>query len=78
MMLLKRLSKVNAIDTCWFFWKTQYNTVKSGLEKNFIDAKKKIHDTGELAKKKEQIIIQRSMRLKVSIISIPSITSNNT
>ena len=52
MMLLKRLSKVNAIDTCWFFWKTQYNTVKSGLEKNFIDAKKKIHDTGELDKKR--------------------------
>ena len=55
MMLLKRLSKVNAIDTCWFFWKTQYNTVKSGLEKNFFDAKKKIHDTGELAKKKYRL-----------------------
>ena len=45
----KFFTKVNAIHTSGF--KTQYNTDKSGLEKNFNDADEKIPGTSGIVKK---------------------------
>ena len=63
----KLVTKVNAIDTSGFVLKTQYNTDKSSLEKKINDADKKYLILVELLKKK-QIIMQRSLRLKVKYL----------
>ena len=64
----KLVTKVNAIDTSGFVLKTQYNTDKSSLEKKINDADKKYLILVELLKKKKQIIMQRSLRLKVKYL----------
>ena len=72
MMLLKKtvydklVSKVNAVDISRFVLKMQYNTDKSGIKKQIDDADKKIRDAHALAEK--QIIIQRSLELKVNFL----------
>ena len=40
MMLIKLVTKINAIDTSRFVLKTQYNTDKSGLEKELMSLTK--------------------------------------
>lgn len=44
-MLLKRLTKVNTINTSRFVLKTQYNTDKLNLGNKIIDTYKKMPDT---------------------------------
>lgn len=44
-MLLKRLTKVNTINTNRFVLKTQYNTDKPSLGNKIIDTQKKMPDT---------------------------------
>ena len=56
-------TKVNSIDTNWFVLKAQYNTDKSGFEKKLMTLARKYLLLVELFKK--QIIILRSLRLKV-------------
>ena len=46
----KLVAKVNAINANGLVLKTQYNTDKSGLEKKFDDASKKIPNASGLAK----------------------------
>ena len=67
-MLLKTVNgnlatKVNSIDTNWFVLKAQYNTDKSDFEKKLMTLARKYLLLVELFKK--QIIILRSLRLKV-------------
>ena len=62
----KLVTKVNAIDTSKFVLKTQYNTYKSGLKKKINDAEKKYLILVDLLKK--QIIMQRSLRMKVVLL----------
>ena len=45
------VAKVNSIDASWFVLKTKYDTDKSDLEKQIIDADKKIPNINELVKK---------------------------
>ena len=70
-VLLKNLNgnlatKVNSIDTNWFVLKAQYNTDKSGFEKKLMTLARKYLLLVELFKK--QIIILRSLRLKVKYL----------
>ena len=50
-MYNKLVAKVNSIDASWFVLKTKYDTDKSDLEKQIIDADKKIPNISELVKK---------------------------
>ena len=59
-------TKVNSIDTNWFVLKAQYNTDKSGFEKKLMTLARKYLLLVELFKK--QIIILRSLRLKVKYL----------
>ena len=63
----KFVTKVNAIDTSEFVLKTQYNTDESGFEKNY--AIKKIPNASG---HKKQIIILRSLRVKVKYLVLLS------
>ena len=70
-MLLKTVNgnlatKVNSIDTNWFVLKAQYNTDKSDFEKKLMTLARKYLLLVELFKK--QIIILRSLRLKVKYL----------
>ena len=47
----KLVKKVDDIDTTGFVLKTEYDTVKSDLEKKISDVDKKIPDTSGLVKK---------------------------
>ena len=60
-MYVKLVTKVVAIASSKFILKTQYNTNKSGLEKEIDDV-----DANKLLRK--HIIILRSMRLKVKFL----------
>ena len=64
----KLITKVNAIDTCKFVLKAQYNTNKSGLKKIINGADKKVPHTSVFVKK--QIAIQRSLILRVEYIAL--------
>ena len=59
-------TKVNSIDTNWFVLKAQYNTDKSGFEKKLMTLARKYLLLVELFRK--QIIILRSLRLKVKYL----------
>ena len=56
----KLVTKLNAIDTCGFVSKAQYNTDRSGLEKKIDPADQKTTDTSGLIAK--EIITQKLLK----------------
>ena len=75
MILLKKtvyeklVTTVNAIDTSGFVLKTQYNTDKSGLEKNIDEAGNRIPDNSEITKKTDYNVKITGVERKISNIT---------
>ena len=65
----KLVTKVNAIDTSGFVLKTQYNTDKSGLEKNIDEAGNRIPDNSEITKKTDYNVKITGVERKISNIT---------